>query len=84
MIITIEENIIFKEFIVNATMVNDLKLKSKQSEVLKYKDYKIKSLRLYFDRLELSQSIFKNPLTYYIINKIISNVIFHHLCTTFS
>jgi hypothetical protein len=70
--IMVNENIFFEEFIVNATLKNGGKIKSKQSEVLVYEDYKIKSLRLYFDRLELSKSLFQNPITNYILNKIIS------------
>ena len=73
--IMVKDNIFFEEFVVNATLNNGVRVKSKQSEVLVYEDYKIKSLRLYFDRLQLSQSLFKNPVTNFILNKIISKSI---------
>jgi hypothetical protein len=69
--IMVEGNIFFEEFVVNAILNNGVRVKSKQSEVLVYEDYKIKSLRLYFDRLELSQSLFINPITNFILDKII-------------
>lgn len=68
-------NIFFEEFVVYATLINWVNLRSKQSEVLEYKDYKIRSLRLYFDRLELAQSLFKNPITSFLLGKIISKSI---------
>ena len=73
--IMVKGNVFFEEFLVDATLNNGVKLQSKQSEVLVYKDFKIKSLRLYFDRLELSQALFKNPITNFILNKIISKSI---------
>jgi hypothetical protein len=73
--IMVEGNTFFEEFLVDATLYNGVRLKSKQSEILVYKDYKIQSLRLYFDRLELSQSLYKNPITNLILKRIISKSI---------
>jgi hypothetical protein len=56
-IIMVDGNTFFEEFILKAKLHNGLEIESKQAEVLIYENYKIKSLRLYFDRLDFAESI---------------------------
>ena len=70
-IIMVENDVFFEEFIVKATLHDGSKVESKWAEVLIYENYKIKSLRLYFDRLEFANSITKGPISKMIIKKII-------------
>ena len=53
-VIMVEKNIFFEEFIIHVTYNQDKKLSVKIAEVLEYKNYKIKSLRLYLDRLDFA------------------------------
>ena len=70
-IIIVEGDVFFEEFIVKATLPNGKKLVSKQAEVLIYENYKIKSLRLYFDRLDFADAI----TTGFVSRKIVESVI---------
>ena len=55
--IMIQGNLFFEEFTVRAKVQSGQEIDVKQAEVLEYEgDYKVKSLRLYFDRLELAQA----------------------------
>ena len=56
-VIMVENNIFFEEFYLHGTTLDDKKLSVKVSEVLEYEDYKIKSLRLYLDRLLFSDAL---------------------------
>ncbi|MDF1538472.1 MAG: nuclear transport factor 2 family protein [Candidatus Thorarchaeota archaeon] len=56
-IIMVEGNVFFEEFVVVGTLSDGRVVRSKQAEVLVYDDYKIKTLRLYFDRLDFVDSI---------------------------
>jgi ketosteroid isomerase-like protein len=59
--IMIEGDTFFEEFIVRAISKGGKEIKMKQAEVLIYdSDYKVRSLRLYFDRLELADAIASN------------------------
>jgi hypothetical protein len=67
--IMIEGNTFFEEFIVRTKTKEGKEIQIKQTEVLVYDDeYKVKSLRLYFDRLELAAAYTSNPLEKMIIN----------------
>jgi hypothetical protein len=68
--IMIQDNVFFEEFIVQAKPGgNDIELK--MSEVLEYDaGYKVKSIRLYFDRLELARAIPANFLDRMLINRV--------------
>ena len=58
--IMVQENTFFEEFIVRTKLKNGKEKQVKQAEVLVYdEEYKVKSLRLYFDRLELTEAL--NP-----------------------
>lgn len=54
-IIMVDNNIFFEEFIIHVTFNKGEKLSVKVAEVLEYQNYKVKSLRLYLDRLEFSK-----------------------------
>ena len=70
--IMIQGNVFFEEFTVKAKISGNQEIQVKQAEVLIYNaDYKVKSLRLYFDRLELGRAFSSNPIDRVIINKII-------------
>ena len=60
--VMVEGNTFFEEFILNGALKNGVKVSSKQSEVLIYEDYKVRSLRIYFDRLDFAEVIGKGPL----------------------
>ncbi len=61
-IIMVDGNAFFEEFIVRAKLPDGSEAFSKQAEVLIYEDYRIKSLRLYFDRLDFADSVVRNTL----------------------
>ena len=67
--IMIEENTFFEEFTIKARVKGE-EIQVKQAEVLVYDDeYKVKSLRLYFDRLELAAAYTSNPIEKMMINR---------------
>ena len=69
--IMIQGDVFFEEFFVKAKISGNQEIQVKQAEVLIYDaDYKVKSLRLYFDRLELGRAFSSNAIDRFIINKI--------------
>jgi hypothetical protein len=56
-VIMVEKNIFFEEFFIHVSFNQGKELSVKIAEVLEYQDYKIKSLRLYIDRLEFAEVI---------------------------
>ena len=68
--IIIQDNIFFEEFIVKVKVTGrDIKLR--QAEVLEYgTDYKVKSIRLYFDRLEFAQAFSSNFIDRILIKQV--------------
>ena len=71
-IIMTEGNVFFEEFVVNAKLHDGTKVESKQAEVLIYdENYKVKSLRLYFDRLDFANSVVKDPISKFIVRRLI-------------
>jgi hypothetical protein len=74
--IMIQGNTFFEEFLVKAKTANEQELQVRQAEVLIYDaDYKVKSLRLYFDRLELGKVFSSNIIDRIIIDRIKSESI---------
>lgn len=71
-IIMVEGNVFFEEFILVGTLPNGKVVESKQSEVLVYEDYKIKSLRIYFDRLDFAEVVAKDFISRKIVSTLIS------------
>ncbi len=69
--IMIQGNTFFEEFILKGKLHNGIEVQSKQAEVLIYENYKVKSLRLYFDRLEFADSIAKGPVSKALVRKLI-------------
>ena len=71
-IIMPEGNVFFEEFVVNAKLHDGTKVESKQAEVLIYdENYKVKSLRLYFDRLDFANSVVQDPISKFIVRRLI-------------
>ena len=70
-IIMVEGNTFFEEFTVKARLYSGAGIKSQQAEVLLYENYKIKSLRLYFDRLDFAESVTGSPFGKIVVNQIV-------------
>jgi hypothetical protein len=68
----VEGNVFFEEFILVGTLANGNIVESKQSEVLVYEDYKIKSLRVYFDRLDFADVVADGFISRKIVSTLIS------------
>jgi hypothetical protein len=59
----IEGNKFFEEFFVRTKTSKGKEIQIKQAEVLVYDDeYKVKSFRMYFDRLEIAAVYTSNPI----------------------
>jgi ketosteroid isomerase-like protein len=70
--IMIEGNVFFEEFLVKAKLPDGTSLESKQAEVLVYnQDYKVVSLRLYFDRLDFADAVARDPVTKFVVRTLI-------------
>jgi hypothetical protein len=68
--IMIQDNIFFEEFIVKAR-VSGGDIEVRQAEVLVYdNNYKVREIRLYFDRLELAQAFSPNLFDRILIRKL--------------
>ena len=74
-IILVEGNVFFEEFIINAKLHDGKQITSKQAEVLIYKNYKIQSLRLYFDRLDFADAVAKDFVSKGIVKQLIKKSI---------
>jgi ketosteroid isomerase-like protein len=70
--IMVEGNVFFEEFVLEGTLPNGKVVESKQSEVLVYENYKIKSLRVYFDRLDFADVVADGFVSKKIIKTLIS------------
>jgi len=69
--IMIEGNTFFEEFIIRTKTQEGNEIEVKQAEVLVYDDeYKVESLRLYFDRLELAAAYTPNPIEKMMIDRL--------------
>lgn len=71
-LIMVEGNAFFEEFLVEATLKNGARVMARQSEVLVYEGDKVKSLRLYFDRLEFAEAVVHDSLSRALVKKIIA------------
>ncbi len=60
--IMVEGNVFFEEFLLRGRFHDGTEVESRQTEVLIYEGDKLKVLRLYFDRLDFSDSVAKGPL----------------------
>jgi len=66
-----EGNVLFEEYIMRARLHSGPEIKSKQSEVLVFENNRIKSLRIYFDRLDFVDTVAKDPVSKAVVNRII-------------
>jgi ketosteroid isomerase-like protein len=77
--ILIEDDVFFEEFVVHAKFPDKSTLQSKWAEVLIYKRYKIRSLRLYFDRVVFAKAavsgFFAQKILQYIERKTLEGLI---------
>ena len=73
-IIMIHDNIFFEEFILKG-FKDGKKIEVKAAEVLTYKDYKVKTLRLYLDRLQVAKVIYDGFFEKFIVDLIIKKSI---------
>ena len=69
--IMVEADMFFEEFVVRAKLRDGTEVESKQAEVLVYEDYKVKSLRLYFDRLGFADSVAKGFVSKAIVRALV-------------
>jgi ketosteroid isomerase-like protein len=69
--IMVEGNTFFEEFIVKAKFYDGEAARSNQAEVLVFENLKIKSLRLYFDRLDFSSSVAKDVISKTIVKQLL-------------
>ena len=69
--IMVENNTYFEEYKVEAKLNDGGEAYSSQAEVLVFDGYKIKSLRMYFDRLDFSASVAKGIISKTIVNQLI-------------
>jgi ketosteroid isomerase-like protein len=70
-VIIVEGNIFFEEFIVHGKLHDGRSVKSPQAEVLEYDNLLVKSLRLYFDRLDFADAVASGWLNRKIIQRLI-------------
>ncbi len=71
-VIIVENSTFFEEFILVGTLPNGKVVESKQSEVLVYENCKIKSLRVYFDRLDFADVVAEGFISKRIVRTLIS------------
>jgi ketosteroid isomerase-like protein len=76
-IIMVDGDVFFEEFILKGNK-DGKNYEIKATEVLIYKDYKVKTLRLYLDRLQVADAIAKGFFEKFIVKKI-NNKIFKNL-----
>ena len=69
--IMVEGTTFFEEFVVEAKFHDDEEARSKQTVVLEFENLKIKSLRMYFDRLDFSGAVAKDVVSRTIVRELI-------------
>jgi hypothetical protein len=68
-------NIFFEEYIAKAELHDGKEIRSKQAVVLRFKNGKIKNLRLYFDRLDFADAVAKDVISRTIIKELVKKSI---------
>jgi ketosteroid isomerase-like protein len=66
-----EGNTFFEEYVVKAKFHNGEEARSKQAVILVFENLKVKSLRMYFDRLDFSGSVAKDVISKTIIRELV-------------
>jgi ketosteroid isomerase-like protein len=69
--IMVEGDIFFEEYVVKARFYDGEEASSNQAEVLVFENLKIKSLRMYFDRLDFSSSVAKDVISKTIVKELL-------------
>ena len=69
--IMLEDNTFFEEYFVEAKFHDGEEARSKQTVVLVFENLKIKSLRMYFDRLDFSSSVAKDIISKTIVGELV-------------
>jgi ketosteroid isomerase-like protein len=69
--IMVEGNTFFEEYIVKAKFQDGEEARSNQAVVLVFENLKIKSLRMYFDRLDFSGSVAKDIISKTIVRELV-------------
>jgi len=69
--IMVDGDTFFEEFVAIARLDDGREMHSRQAEVLVYEDYKLKSLRLYFDRLDFSDAVARDFISKTIVKQLI-------------
>jgi ketosteroid isomerase-like protein len=69
--IMVEGNTFFEEYIVKAKFQDGEEARSKQAVVLVFENLKVKSLRMYFDRLDFSSSVAKDVISKTIVRELV-------------
>ena len=69
--VLVEGDVFFEEYVVKAKFYDGDKASSNQAEVLVFENLKIKSLRMYFDRLDFSSSVAKDVISKTIVRQLV-------------
>jgi ketosteroid isomerase-like protein len=69
--IMVEGNTFFEEYVVEAKFHDGEQARSNQAVVLVFENLKIKSLRLYFDRLDFSNAVAKDVISKTIVKELV-------------
>jgi ketosteroid isomerase-like protein len=69
--VMVEGDIFFEEYAVKAIFYDGKEASSNQAEVLVFEDLKIKSQRMYFDRLDFSSSVAKDVISKTIVRQLV-------------
>ena len=69
--IMVEGNTFFEEYVVKAKFQDGKEAYSKQAVVLLFENLKVKSLRMYFDRLDFSSSVAKDVISKTIVRELV-------------
>ena len=70
--IMVEGNTFFEEYIVKAKFYDGAEARSRQAVVLVFENLKVKSMRMYFDRLDFSGSVAKDVISKTIVRELVS------------
>lgn len=69
--IMVEGDTFFEEYVVKAKFYDGEEASSSQAEVLLFENLKIKSLRIYFDRLDFSSSVANDVISKTIVRQLV-------------
>ena len=69
--IMVDRNTFFEEFVLKGKLHDGSEVRSRQAEVLVYKNRRVKSLRLYFDRLDFAGSVTRGFISRAVVRKLV-------------